>query len=231
MTDQANPQCPVNEPACAVIDEVMTLREEVKGLQQQVRTDSLTGLYNFRHFINVLSLEMERTRRTHQATALIMVDLDFFKQVNDNWGHEVGNKALVSTAQILSKATRQLDTPCRYGGEEFGIILPAIDLVTALQVAERIRSLIEATAVMAGGEDIGLTASLGLALYEAEQGSIEPEQFVERADRCLYQAKESGRNQVAHEVVDMKTELSVSQEEKEALSGMFGEYTDENWED
>ena len=230
MTDPTNPLCPVNEPSCVVIDEVMTLREEVKSLQQQVRTDSLTGLYNFRHFISVLDLEMERTRRTGQPTALIMVDLDHFKQVNDTWGHEVGNQALVSTAQILSKATRQLDTPCRYGGEEFGIILPAIDMVTALQVAERIRNLVESTPVIVAGQDIGLTASLGLALYEAEQGYIEPQALVERADKCLYQAKEGGRNQVAHEVLDMKTDLAVSREEKEALSGIFGGYSDEDWE-
>jgi diguanylate cyclase (GGDEF)-like protein len=233
VTDQVNPQCPVNESTCLVIDEVVTLREEVTGLRQQVRTDSLTGLYNFRHFIGLLGLEMERTRRTLQATALIMVDLDFFKQVNDKWGHDVGNQALVSTAQIMSKATRKLDTPCRYGGEEFGIILPAIDIMTALQVAERMRSLIESTPIMVEGQDIGLTASFGLALYDASQGDIEPERFVERADRCLYQAKEGGRNQVAHEVVDMKSDLSVSHEEKTALSGMFGDFDedDESWQE
>ncbi|MCR8922581.1 GGDEF domain-containing protein [Dasania sp. GY-MA-18] len=224
MTDQVNPQCPVNEPSCPIIDEVLTLRHEVQGLQKQVRTDSLTGLYNFRHFSDVLEQEMERTRRSQQATALIMVDLDHFKKVNDNWGHEAGNQALISTAQILSKTTRQLDTPCRYGGEEFGVILPSIDLVTALQVAERIRETIALIPVMVDGQDIGLTASLGVALYEAKQGAISAQQFVERADRCLYQAKEQGRNQVAHEVLERKPELSVSLAEKEALSNMFGDH-------
>ncbi|WP_019529095.1 GGDEF domain-containing protein [Dasania marina] len=224
MTNQPSPQCPVNEPSCPIIEEVITLRHEVAGLQQQVRTDSLTGLYNFRHFTAVLEQEMERTRRSQQATALIMVDLDHFKKVNDSWGHEVGNQALVSTAQILSKTTRQLDTSCRYGGEEFAVILPSIDIVTALQVAERIRATIALTPVMVAGQDIGLTASLGVALYETQQGSISAQQLVERADRCLYQAKDQGRNQVVHEVLERKPEFSVSLEEKAALSGMFGEY-------
>lgn len=228
MIDQFSPQCPVKETHCSVIDEVVNLRLEVEGLQQQVRTDSLTGLYNFRHFITVLGQEMERTRRTRQATALIMIDLDFFKKVNDTWGHEVGNQALISTAQILSKTTRQLDTPCRYGGEEFAVILPTIDLITALQVAERIREAIDHTPIIIEGKDIGLTASFGLALYEADQVGISAEQFVERADHCLYQAKDSGRNKVCHETVDMKTDLSVSHEEKEALSGMFGGYDEDS---
>ena len=230
MTKPINLLCPVNEPCCEVIDEVITLRKEVDRLKDQVRTDSLTGLYNYRYFITVLGQEMERTRRTAQATALIMVDLDFFKKVNDNWGHDVGNQALLTTAQILSKTTRQLDSCCRYGGEEFAIILPSIDLITALQVAERIRENIEQTPIFVGDVDIALTASLGVALYEFDQAGITPEQLVERADRCLYKAKEAGRNQISHELVDMKTELSVSQQEKEALSGMFGDYRDEGIE-
>ena len=91
--------------------------------------------------------------------------------------------------------------------------------------------MVEATPVLVNGEDIGLTASLGLALYESMQGVISPQALVERADKCLYQAKQGGRNQVAHEVIDMKTDLAVSTEEKEALSGMFGNYDDDDWED
>lgn len=222
MTDQTIPLCPVEEPLCPVIDELVELRQELVGLTELVRTDSLTGLYNFRHFITVLAQEMERTRRTQQSTALIMIDLDFFKRVNDTWGHEAGNTALVSTAKILGKTIRQLDTPCRYGGEEFAIILPSIDLVTALIVAERVREAIDAAPVLVDGKDIGLTASLGVALFEFSQVDT-PEQLVERADCCLYKAKEAGRNQVAHEVLELQTELSVSHDEKEALSGLFGD--------
>ncbi len=217
------PSCPVGESQCGVIDQVVALREEVAALSEQVRTDTLTGLFNFRHFRLTLEQEMERTRRTMQSTALMMVDLDYFKKVNDTWGHEVGNQALISTAEVIRSTTRRLDIPCRYGGEEFAVILPATDLMTGIQVAERVRAAIEATPVLVNGEDIGLTASLGVEIYTAMQ-DYTPEQLVECADRCLYQAKEQGRNQVCHGTLDMgHTEAAVSDEERDALSDFFGD--------
>jgi len=220
VTDQAIPLCPISEPSCAVIDKMVDLRRELIDLQALVRTDSLTGLYNFRHFKSVLNQEMERTRRTNQATALVMIDLDFFKTVNDLWGHEVGNQALISTAQVLNRVTRQLDTPCRYGGEEFAIILPSSDLITATQVAERVREAIESTPIWVEEQDIGLTASLGVALYSVGQADT-PEQFIARADACLYQAKDEGRNKVAQEILEEAEDLSMSFDEKEALLDFF----------
>ncbi|ARN73951.1 GGDEF domain-containing protein [Oceanicoccus sagamiensis] len=222
-TADSSPICPVGESQCGVIDEVVALRGEVATLSEQVRTDTLTGLFNFRHFRQALDQEMERTRRTMQSTALVMVDLDYFKKVNDSWGHEVGNQALVSTAQLLRSTTRRLDIPCRYGGEEFAVILPATDLMTGIQVAERIRAAIETTPVMVNGEDIGLTASLGVEIYSALKEDT-PEQLIERADRCLYKAKQQGRNQVCHGTFDMgQSEAAVSEEERDALSDFFGD--------
>ncbi|MEE8057256.1 MAG: GGDEF domain-containing protein [Pseudomonadales bacterium] len=235
MTDQALPNedqstpplCPVGENQCLVIDQAIALRDEVVQLMEQVRTDTLTGLFNFRHLRLALEQEMERTRRTDQSTALIMVDLDYFKRVNDNWGHEVGNQALVSTAEVIRQTTRRPDIPCRYGGEEFTVILPSTDLITGIQVAERIRLKIEQTPVLADGRDIKLTASFGVDIFASHQDDT-PEQLIRRVDQSLYRAKESGRNCVCHGVGDIRSGASMSHEERDLLAGFFG---DENSED
>lgn len=220
---EVTPRCPVGEAQCTVIDQLQELRAELALVTEQVRTDTLTGLYSYRYFKSSLAREMERTRRTHQTTALLMLDLDFFKRVNDNWGHEVGNLALVSTADILCKSTRQLDIPCRYGGEEFAIIFPATDLITAIQVAERIRIQIESTPIDVEGKKLTLTASLGVEVYTALH-SDSPEQLVARADNCLYQAKRQGRNRVCHGSIDIgNPTAAVSKEERDVISSFFGE--------
>ena len=234
MTDQisidvnppSNPICPVGESQCGVIDQVLSLRQEVEQLAELVRTDTLTGLFNFRHFRHGLEQEMERTRRTFQTTALIMIDLDFFKKVNDNWGHEAGNQALISTAEVIRNTVRRLDIPCRYGGEEFTVILPATDLIIAIEVAQRLRGAIESTPVLVDGKVLNLTASLGVEVYTALQDDS-PEQFVQRADSCLYQAKEKGRNQVCHGSVDMgSADAAISHEERDAIADFYGESKD-----
>ncbi|WP_101758143.1 GGDEF domain-containing protein [Oceanicoccus sp. KOV_DT_Chl] len=227
LAAESRPRCPVGESHCVVIDQVTALHSEIAHLAEQVRTDTLTGLYNFRHFRFTLEQEMERTRRTQQTTALIMVDLDYFKKVNDNWGHEGGNQALIATADVLRSCTRRLDIACRYGGEEFSIILPATDLITAMQVAERIREQVAATPVLIDGKTLQLTASLGVDIYTFMHDEA-PEQFVDRADSCLYQAKQQGRNRVCHGGLDMgSAESAVSREERELLSGFFGDQVDD----
>lgn len=214
--------CPVGESSCAVIDVASDLRLELACLTEQVRTDVLTGLYNFRHFRISLEQEMKRSRRSEKPTALIMVDLDHFKAVNDQWGHEVGNLALIATAEALQEATRGLDILCRYGGEEFALILPATELLLAMHVAERIRVAIENRRVMVKQQRIALTASLGVDIYSYRQGD-NLEQFVARTDQQLYRAKQSGRNRVCHgKAEELKSEFAVSVEERALLSGFFG---------
>lgn len=215
------PDCPVGERHCAIIDELVTLRQEVIELTEQVHTDTLTGLNNYRHFTKALDYEMERTQRTGQATALIIVDLDFFKKVNDTWGHEVGNQALVQTAELLKRTTRKLDIPCRYGGEEFVVILPSTDLLTGTQVAERLRARIEASPLVTEQQEVALTASLGIDVYNAGHQETQ-EEFIKRVDALLYDAKHNGRNQVrSGSRQDIQAETTVSQAEKDALFGLF----------
>ena len=223
----ATPNCPVGETTCNIIDELSALRLEVAELTEQVHTDTLTGLNNYRHFTKALDYEMERTQRTGQATALIIVDLDFFKKVNDTWGHEIGNLALIQTSELLKQATRKLDIPCRYGGEEFVIILPSTDLLTGMQVAERLRARIEATPLHADGHEISLTASLGIDVYLGGRQESQ-EDFIKRVDALLYQAKDGGRNQVCSgSRKDIQSETTVSADEKDALFGLFGNSDDE----
>lgn len=222
----ASPACPVGESHCEIIGELLELRQTVSELQQQMRTDPLTGLFNFRHFRDSLQQEMQRSQRTEQPTALLMLDLDYFKQVNDSWGHEAGNQALVATASIIKNTVRQLDIACRYGGEEFAIILPATNLLIAVQVAERIRRQIESSQVMIDTQPLALTASLGVDIYTAGT-PISAEQLVERADHYLYQAKQQGRNRVCHgTVLAEQNDSAVSKEERQALSDFFGDDND-----
>ncbi len=215
----SEPACPVGEPQCLVIDEVLSLRREVVRLADQNRSDSLTGLFNYRHLREVLNQELERTRRSGQPTALIMVDLDHFKQINDRWGHEAGNRVLASTADVLQHEVRRLDSACRYGGEEFAVVLPATGVATATQVAERIRHRIAACAVPVEETAIPLTASLGVDIY-CGPGEESPEQFLARTDACLYRAKQQGRNRVCHAATEERS--TVSREERDMLSDLFG---------
>lgn len=198
------------------------LRQEVDVLKEQVRTDALTGLYNFRFFSDALPLEMERASRSFQPLSLIVLDIDHFKGFNDKWGHEVGNKALSHVAQLIALTIRKLDFACRFGGEEFVILLPNTDLRQAVNVAERLREIIANTPLAQEQNLITITASLGVDEYRGNH-SDSPEGFLERVDAWLYQAKHAGRNCVkgpAVESADVST--TVTAEEKDALFGAFG---------
>lgn len=213
--------CPAGD-ACGLKDEVEALREQVDSLSLLASTDPLTGLHNFRHYSHALDQEMERCRRSGYACCLIMLDLDHFKKVNDDHGHEVGNAALVQTADLIRQALRKLDIPCRYGGEEFTIILPNTGLRDAFLVAERLRALIDEKPLQTAGGEISLSASLGVDIFNRQDRDT-VESFTARVDAHLYQAKSSGRNRVCGaEIEKIERKLEVSHGEKEALFGLFG---------
>jgi diguanylate cyclase (GGDEF)-like protein len=210
--------CPAGDDKCTNLSEVMRLREEVRKLSDMVRTDELTDLFNFRYFNQALSLEMERTRRSSQPTCLIMFDLDHFKDVNDMHGHEVGNAVLKHVAALVKKTVRRLDIPCRYGGEEFTIILPDTTLQQGVRFANRLRLIIENSPVKASESILGIEASFGVDVY-SRGSSLAENEFVEKADGFLYLAKKQGRNQVCHE--GFQADAGVSLEEKSALLNDF----------
>jgi len=168
-----------------IIREKRKLEEEIRRLSI---TDDLTGLHNHRHFFNTLETELTRAKRQNHPLALLMFDLDNFKEYNDVYGHLEGDKVLTKIGEIVVHCIRSnVDTGYRYGGDEFAVILIGVDLNKALDIAERLRTMIEK-------EELGtITVSIGLAECGAEMDS---ETFVKAADDALYLAKSSGGNRV-----------------------------------
>ena len=189
--------CPAGDDKCTNLSEVNRLQEEVKRLAALVRTDELTRLFNFRYFNQALSLEMERTRRSGQPTCLIMLDLDHFKAINDAYGHEAGNVVLRHVASLIRKTVRRLDIPCRYGGEEFTIILPDTTLRQGVRFGNRLRLIIENSPAKATDALLGIEASFGVDVY-TKGDELSEKEFVEKVDSFLYLAKQEGRNKVCH---------------------------------
>ena len=211
--------CPPGDSPCQFSQELKNLREEITLLKEQVRTDALTGLYNYRFFSDTLPVEMERSRRSFQALSLIVLDIDHFKKFNDSWGHEVGNQALVLAARQIAITIRKLDYACRFGGEEFVVLLPNTDLRQARNVAERLREAIQNAQIYNHAESLSITVSLGVDEFRANHSDT-PAGFVERVDAWLYEAKRSGRNCVRSPVIDnVVVKSTVTLDEKDALFG------------
>ena len=171
------------------------LREKERQdlLEKWATTDPLTELFNRRHFFELAERELERCRRLKSDLSFILLDIDFFKQVNDQYGHLIGDQVLISLAKELKKQLRKVDFCCRYGGEEFVLCLPDTPKQGTLDVAERIRIQIEQTPFTSqSGESFSISVSLGIATRKDEDNV---EVIIKRADDALYQAKQSGRNQ------------------------------------
>lgn len=161
-------------------------------------TDSLTGLYNHRYFQQIFSRELNRAKRYEKPLALVMMDVDDFKKFNDTYGHPHGDKVLAAMGEILNEALRNSDLAFRYGGEEFIVLLPETDFSNALQVAERLRELVErkSAAFLRGIASHGVTVSVGVAVFPRD-GETRGELF-KNVDDLLYRAKEFGKNRVYH---------------------------------
>ncbi len=220
MTESNTPlECPVAESSCYWLDEVEKLRRQIVDLSELVLTDALTGLYNFRHFKYVLQAEMDRSKRSGIPTSLVMIDLDHFKRINDEYGHEVGNIVLKAVANILKSEVRTTDVVCRYGGEEFAIIFPETHLKLAVNVADRIREMIAITAVVYDGGEIDITASMGASVY-MKASTLDIGDFIDSVDKYLYEAKQSGRNCICHiDYSDLRTVTEVGFDERAMLFG------------
>lgn len=157
-------------------------------------TDALTGVYNRRSFFELAQKEFLESEYFNRPLSVLMVDVDRFKQVNDTYGHGIGDFVLVKLAELCIQKIRSADILGRYGGEEFGVILPGIDCSSAVQIAERLRSEVAEMRVVTERGEIQVTVSLGLACRDADCTSLE--QLLKRSDLAMYQAKQGGRNQV-----------------------------------
>jgi two-component system cell cycle response regulator len=182
-----------------VLKERRLTQERIHMLDKLKRlsiTDGLTKLYNSRYFYNQLRAEIDRTSRYQRPLSLLLLDIDQFKDYNDNFGHLEGDKVLVALGQVIRTCLRKMDSAYRYGGEEFTVILPETEGDEAATVAERIRSAVEREKFYPRGQktSVSITISLGVTEYiQEERVAI----FVQRADKAMYLSKQSGRNRVS----------------------------------
>lgn len=181
----------------AVIRDISEKNQLLKELILSSRIDPLTELYNRRYFIDLLNSEITRANRFMRSFSLLMLDIDHFKLINDNYGHSCGDIALVAFSNTLTTNIREVDTICRWGGEEFMILLPEISKENALMVAEKIRSNVESLETVYEDEQVKFTVSIGLGYFSGD--SIEVSNMISTVDKCLYKAKSTGRNKVCTE--------------------------------
>jgi diguanylate cyclase (GGDEF)-like protein len=185
----------------ALADRINLLRREREELSRSERrhrelaiTDTLTGLYNLRYFRAQIDLEMELVDRLEQKLTLMMLDVDNFKLFNDRYGHPEGDNVLATLGRVMISCVRDKDVPCRYGGEEFAIILPGGQNSTAVEIYERINAELAKHRFGCGGEEAGrVTLSIGVAEHIPGERA---ETLLRRADQALYEAKARGRNQI-----------------------------------
>ncbi|GBF35246.1 hypothetical protein DCCM_4369 [Desulfocucumis palustris] len=162
-------------------------------MERLARFDELTNIYNRRAFNEVVEAELVRAKQKIAGFSLVMVDIDFFKRINDRWGHQFGDRVLAQVAEAIKQSLRAEDSVARFGGEEFVILLPGADCRTALQVAERVRRGVEGVNWQDG---LGVTVSAGVASYPEDGEKLA--ELLKNADLALYKAKSGGRNQVRH---------------------------------
>jgi len=189
------------------------IRDSLKKLETLAIKDGLTGLYNQRHFREVLKNEYKKSKRNLQPLSCIMLDLDYFKSVNDNHGHQFGDFVLVHSAQILWLLVRDTDLVARYGGEEFFIILPNTNLNGAFILAERIRAAFAEHVFEKGDASNIVTVSIGVSA-STDNNVVSAEELIANADKSLYDAKHKGRNLVCAYDENLASSLIINEETK-----------------
>jgi diguanylate cyclase (GGDEF)-like protein len=170
--------------------------EKARGKAEELsQLDPLTGLFNRRHFFSIAEQELARNIRHHHCLSLIMMDIDHFKSINDTHGHCVGDLVLREVGEKIRNTLRRSDTPCRYGGEEFAILMPETDSFAAVMIGSRLQKVMEETIVETDKGPVFITISVGIATMQ-ENIHAEIDVLMEQADQALYEAKKAGRNQV-----------------------------------
>jgi diguanylate cyclase (GGDEF)-like protein len=181
-----------------IVDLQKELLETNKRLELLSITDGLTKLYNHRYFQDEMARAFEESQRYQRPLSLAIIDIDFFKKVNDAYGHAVGDEVLKAVAKIFQESIRATDLAARYGGEEFAVMMPETELDDALTFAEKIRTLIESTPFPTAVGPLHVTVSIGVAAVPRTKIHAAKEMVV-AADKALYRAKRGGRNQVQAE--------------------------------
>jgi two-component system cell cycle response regulator len=172
------------------------LRHNVQLSLEMAITDQLTGLHNRRYMSRHLDTLMANARKGERPLAFVIMDIDYFKQVNDTYGHDIGDEVLKEFASRIAANTRGIDLACRYGGEEFVVAMPDTDIAFATNIAERLRQSIETTPVKISRAPGQLTITISIGIARCEGASDTAESLLHRADQALYRAKRTGRNKV-----------------------------------
>jgi diguanylate cyclase (GGDEF)-like protein len=183
----------LNKNLYKAVDRVTTSTMKAEAMEQFAYTDSLTGLFNRRHFMELSQVEMDRAMRADAVCFVMMLDLDFFKKVNDTYGHLAGDEVLKNTAGVIKNTLRNRDLLCRYGGEEFVILISETEKENVLHLAERIREAVIESPSVYNCIKIPCTVSIGVT---ASFRDCTVEALIDNADKGLYKAKEQGRNRV-----------------------------------
>ena len=182
-----------------IVDLQKELMESNRRLELLSITDGLTKLHNHRHFQDELARAFEESARYVRPLSLAIVDLDFFKKVNDTYGHAIGDEVLKIISKIFQESIRTTDLAARYGGEEFALMLPETHIGDAINFAEKIRGIVESTAIETQSGSIAVTVSVGVATVPHPR-IHSPKELIVAADKALYRAKKNGRNQVQAEL-------------------------------
>lgn len=199
-----------------IVDLQKELLETNKRLELLSITDGLTRLHNHRHFQDELSRTFEESTRYERPLSLAMMDIDFFKKVNDTYGHAVGDDVLREVARLFRDSVRSTDLVARYGGEEFAVMMPETAMDDAAIFAEQIRSMIESTSIQTQAGPVKATVSIGVA--SVPQSRIHnAKELIVAADKALYRAKRNGRNQVQ---IEKRKETPARQKEGDPPSAL-----------
>ncbi|MCO5160352.1 MAG: diguanylate cyclase [Mesorhizobium sp.] len=174
--------------------DITDIVHHAEELERLATTDGMTGIYNRRHFMTLADIEWGRSRRYRRPLSFLMIDIDFFKSINDRFGHETGDQMIVHLTKVATACKRDSDVLARIGGEEFGLLLPETDLAQSLLVAERLRREVAENPLVAETDRISTTISIGAASRDDAMTGISD--LMKVADRALYEAKNGGRNRV-----------------------------------
>jgi diguanylate cyclase (GGDEF)-like protein len=178
-----------------VRDKNRQLEDSLERLEEMAATDPLTGLYNRRHFARVLDQMFAEAMRYNADMACVMIDLDGYKQLNDSFGHQVGDQLLVLAGKVISANTRRMDVAARYGGDEFVLLLPRATSDEAEALAERIRTEFKQATAALLKRPAGVSMSIGIGSV-ATTGAAHADQLIAIADQALYRAKDAGRDRI-----------------------------------
>jgi diguanylate cyclase (GGDEF)-like protein len=206
----------VVDPAEDLLERLAALERENRQLKSLSLSDDLTGLYNKRFFTIQLEIEMARAQRTGQPCCLMMIDFDNFKEINDRLGHDEGDRFLIQMGGLIREKLRPTDFVCRYGGDEFAVIMPATALLDGIGIARRLQ---EFTAHFTWKMAIRVSASFGMAAFEPSN-PLNAEEFFKQADSELYRAKKAGKNCISYPArasTQARQRDAVARDEREAL--------------